>query len=98
MEPDNSQSKAPAETKAEFEAIFAEYSDVVYRFCLYKTSDQQVAHDLTQDTFMRLWKAISSGSKVEKPKQYVYQIARNLVIDHYKKAKAVSLDTLQEQG
>lgn len=98
MEPDNSKAKIPVSTKADFEAIFAEYSDVVYRFCLYKTSDQQVAHDLTQDTFLRLWKAITSGAKVEKPKQYVYQIARNLVIDHYKKAKSVSLDALQEQG
>lgn len=87
-----------ADTKAQFEAIFAEYSDVVYRFCLYKTSDIQVANDLTQDTFLRLWKVIQGGVDVEKPKQYVYQIARNLVIDYYKKAKAVSLDSLQEQG
>jgi RNA polymerase sigma-70 factor (ECF subfamily) len=85
--------------KAEFEKLFALYSDVIFRFCLYKTSDRQVAHDLTQDTFLRLWKAMNSADqKIEKPKQYLYQIARNLVIDHYKKAKAVSLDMLQEDG
>lgn len=92
------QQKQIADIKTAFEALFGEYSDVVYRFCLYKTSDKQIAHDLTQDTFMRLWKAMQSGKNIEKPKQYIYQIARNLVIDHYKKAKDVSLDNLQESG
>lgn len=85
--------------KADFEKLFEEYSDVIFRFCLYKTSDRQTAHDLTQDTFLRLWKAMNSGGQaIEKPKQYLYQIARNLVIDHYKKTKSVSLDALQEEG
>lgn len=85
--------------KADFEKLFAEYSDVIFRFCLYKTSDRQTAYDLTQDTFLRLWKAMNGGGqKIEKPKQYLYQIARNLVIDHYKKTKSLSLDALQEEG
>lgn len=86
------------ELKTTFESFFAEYSDVIYRFCLYKTSDKNVAHDLTQDTFLRLWKAMNTGAEVEKPKQYIYQIARNLVIDYYKKSKAMSLDALGEDG
>lgn len=84
--------------KTKFEGLFAEYADVIYRFCLYKTSDAQVAHDLTQDTFLRLWKAMNGQGDIEKPKQYIYQIARNLVIDHYKKMKSLSLDRLQEDG
>lgn len=90
--------KQTADTKVVFEALFSEYSDMVYRFCLYKTSDKQAAHDLTQDTFMRLWKVMSASKAIEKPKQYIYQIARNLVIDHYKKAKDLSLENLQEVG
>lgn len=90
--------KQTEDMKEAFEAFFGEYSDVVYRFCLYKTSDKQIAHDLTQDTFMRLWKVMCAGKTIEKPKQYIYQIARNLVIDHYKRAKDVSLDNLQEAG
>ena len=90
--------QASPDVKAAFEKLFAEYSDVIYRFCLYKTSDNQVAYDLTQDTFLRLWRAMNDRGRVEKPKQYLYQIARNLVIDHYKKMKALSLDRLQEDG
>jgi len=81
-----------------FEDIFQKYSDVIYRLCVYKTSDESVAHDITQETFLRLWKSMSSGNEIEKPKQYVYQIARNLIVDYYKSNKTVSLDELQEDG
>jgi|TARA_R110000824_G_scaffold401771_1_gene615588 RNA polymerase sigma-70 factor, ECF subfamily len=82
----------------DFESLFQEYSDVIYRLCLYKTSNEQVAADLTQETFLRLWKTMCSSNEVEKPKQYLYQIARNLIIDHYKSKKTASLDMLQEEG
>ncbi len=85
-------------TKSLFESLFAEYSDVIYRLCLYKTSDQNVAADLTQECFLRLWRTLTSKNEVEKPKQYLYQIARNLIIDHYKKMKSLSLDKLAEDG
>lgn len=81
-----------------FESLFQTYSDVIYRLCLYKTSNESVAHDLTQETFLRLWKSISSNKEITKPKQYIYQIARNLIVDYYKMNKAVSLDELQEEG
>ncbi len=86
------------QAKSLFESLFAEYSDVIYRLCLYKTSDQNVAADLTQECFLRLWRAMTSKNEVEKPKQYLYQIARNLIIDHYKKMKSLSLDKLEEDG
>lgn len=84
--------------KRKFESLFEEYSDVVYRLCLYKTSNENVAHDLTQETFLRLWKTLSSDREIAKPKQYIYQIARNLIVDYYKSNKAISLDILQEGG
>lgn len=81
-----------------FESLFKNYSDVIYRLCLYKTSKEEVAYDLTQETFLRLWKTISSNKEINKPKQYIYQIARNLIIDYYKSYKTISLDKLQEEG
>lgn len=81
-----------------FEGLFQDYADVVYRLCLYKTSNPDVAHDLTQETFLRLWKTLSSGGTITKPKQYIYQIARNLIVDYYQSDKATSLDALREEG
>lgn len=84
--------------KADFEILFQKYSDVVYRLCLYKTSNTEVAYDLTQETFLRLWKTMSTNKSLDRPKQYLYQIARNLIIDHYRSKKAVSLDLMRENG
>lgn len=85
-------------TNEYFEDIFQTYSDVIFRLCFYKTSNHDVAHDLTQETFLRLWKSISAEKEIEKPKQYIYQIARNLIIDYYKTRKALSLDSMVDEG
>lgn len=84
--------------KLSFETLFSEQSDAIYRLCLYKTSNRDTAQDLTQEAFLRLWKTMLGQQAVEKPKQYLYQIARNLIIDYYKKMKSVSLDQLQADG
>lgn len=81
-----------------FELLFQEYSDAIYRFCLYKTSNEQVAHDLTQETFLRVWTTVSASKHIDKPKQYIYQVARNLIIDYYKSKKSLSLDAMQDNG
>lgn len=82
----------------QFEIIYTEHIDGIYRFCLYKTSDSRQAEDLTQEAFIRFWNYIGEGKEVESVKSFLYQIARNLITDYYRKKKAVSLDNLQEQG
>lgn len=86
------------EKKAEFEKLFQDFSDAIYRLCLYKTSSKGTAEDLTQEVFLRLWKAMTSDTPIEQPKSYMYQIARNLIIDYYREGKATSLEVLRESG
>lgn len=81
-----------------FEQLFQEYSDVIYRLALYKTNDIDTAEEITQETFLRLWKHIESDKEIDNPKSYLYQITRNLVIDYYRKKKDTSLDNLIEEG
>jgi len=86
------------ELKEEFEGLFSNFSDVVYRLCLYKTGSVVKAEELTQETFLRVWKSMASGKTLERPKSYIYQIARNLIVDYYKENKPISLDQLSEEG
>lgn len=86
------------ELKKQFESLYEEQSDAIYRLCLYKTSNKQQAQDLVQESFIRLWNSISEGKQIDNLKAFLYQIARNLITDYYRKKKAVSLDSLQEQG
>jgi len=84
--------------KEVFLQSFDTYSDAIYRFCLLKTSQSELAEDLTQETFMRYWKTLKEGKEMSNTRSFLYTIANNLVIDWYRKKKPVSLDALEDQG
>jgi len=84
--------------KKQFENLYEEQADAIYRLCLYKTSNVEQAEDLVQEAFVRLWNSLSEGKKIDNLKAFLYQITRNLITDFYRKKKAVSLDNMQDQG
>ena len=78
-----------------FSKIYNQYIDKIYRFIFLKVSSQEIAQDLTSETFLRGWESFKSGNKIENPQAFLYQIARNLVTDHYRekgKIRIVSAD------
>lgn len=38
-----------------FEKIYSEYSDRLYRFLYYKYQDREMAEDITQNVFLKIW-------------------------------------------
>ncbi|HET8574803.1 MAG TPA: RNA polymerase sigma factor [Candidatus Paceibacterota bacterium] len=86
------------EKEKKFLESYDEYSDAIFRYCFFKVSDADLAKDLTQDTFTKVWQEIASGTQVDNMKAYLYRVATNLVIDYYRKKKTYSLDKLQEDG
>lgn len=84
--------------KRTFLDSFDEYNDAIFRFCVVKTSNRELAEDLTQETFMRYWQALRNGSEMSNTRSFLYTVARNLVIDWYRKHKSDSLDAKMEGG
>jgi|AntDeeMinimDraft_6_1070357.scaffolds.fasta_scaffold00469_9 RNA polymerase sigma-70 factor (ECF subfamily) len=78
-------------TKKDFLAVYDDHSDAVYRRCLFKTSDHEIALDLMQEAFTRTWSYIVEGKEVRNVKAFVFTVANNLIKDHYKKKKAVTM-------
>ncbi len=62
-----------------FEALFRRLSERVFRFVCRMTGSESTAHDVTQDTFARLWSARDRLADVENVEAYVLQIARRRV-------------------
>ncbi|MCC2631068.1 MAG: polymerase sigma factor, sigma-70 family [Candidatus Paceibacter sp.] len=81
----------------EFIALYDEMADQLFRHCFFKLSNRELALDLVQETFARTWEYIASGKEVKNIKGFLFKVANNLIIDEYRKKKAVSLETLQEQ-
>lgn len=81
-----------------FLKAYDEHSDGLFRYALFKTSDREIALDITQDGFMRVWEYIQKGNDVENIKALLYRTIGNLIIDHYRRKKSESLDKLVEGG
>jgi RNA polymerase sigma-70 factor (ECF subfamily) len=47
---------------------------------------------------MRYWQTLRKGEKLKNERAYLYTLARNLIIDWYRKKKESSLDALTESG
>lgn len=67
--------------------IYEEYFDRVYRFIFYRVSHKQIAEDLTEEVFIKAFRSLSSLKATLSFEGWFFRIARNLVIDHYRKAK-----------
>ena len=69
----------------------------IYRFVWYEVRDKPTAEDLTQVTFLRLWKALHSYNKEKGSFQsFAYAIAKHLIIDWQRKKRPVSLEVIGE--
>lgn len=81
-----------------FGEIYHRESDAIFRFCLLRTSDREMALDFTQDTFMRFWNSLMLEKDIKNHRTFLFTIARNLIIDWYRKKKAFSLETMMENA
>lgn len=86
------------EAKKHFLAAYDAHAGELFRFCFMKVSSSERAEDLVQDVFTRYWQVLRDGTTPDNPRAFLYRLARNLVIDWYRKKKSVSLDVLREAG
>ncbi len=64
----------------------------------FKVPDRAISEDLVQETFMKTWRYLVRGGKIDIMKAFLYHILNNLIVDEYRKRKTVSLDILSEKG
>ena len=86
-----------ADASGELEEIISAYYEQIYKFCYWKIRNSAEAQDITQDTFMRFLDAAQTYSDIKRPKALLYTIANNLCRNCLKKARPVSLDSLESQ-
>lgn len=64
--------------KEAFSAVYTEMKTPVYTVLVRLTGDRQLSEDLLQEVFLRLYR---QPPDAEKPRAYVFRMARNLAID-----------------
>ncbi|MFH0928332.1 MAG: RNA polymerase sigma factor [bacterium] len=82
-----------------FGLVYKSFYTPIYRFIYFRVGDEEVAKDLTQTVFIKIFQKIEGYySSESKPIAYFYRVARNTLIDHWRKNKALSLDALTEEN
>lgn len=85
-----------------YSKIYDKCVDKIYRFIFLKVSSQEVAEDLTSEVFLRGWESFkksqnpkANSRKIENPRAFLYQIARNLITDHYREKGQAQLVSME---
>lgn len=82
--------------KEKFEEIYRKEVDAVFRFTLLRVSDREEVLDIVQDTFVKFWTAFRGEKEIRHYRSFIFTIARNKIIDWYRKKKPISLDAITE--
>lgn len=85
-----------------FARIYDRYVEAIYRFVYLKLPRKEDAQDITAETFARAWKHLNEEKQVAHVRAFLYQIARNLIVDFYRTRKLESsieeLVTIEQAG
>ena len=65
--------------------FYAAHREELERYLKGRVNCAQTAADLTQEVFVRLMRS-ELADRVENPRAYLYRIASNLLVDHYRRA------------
>lgn len=86
------------EFEQKFLDVYKQNTDAIFRYCFLRLSDRELAKDITQETFLKVWQYAQNDHEITNLRAFLFTTARNLIIDYYRKKKSVSLDNLMEQG
>ena len=78
--------------KTAFAAIYSELKTPVFTVLVRLTGDRTLSEDLLQEVFLRLYR---QPPKAEKPRAYVFRMARNLAIDALRQKRLT--EAIEEQ-
>ncbi len=78
----------------EFEEIYLRYSPQIYRVCMGYVNDPEQAKDLTQETFVSVWRNLSSFKHQSKISTWIFRIATNNCLRAIERSKRVKTTEL----
>lgn len=80
----DSQPRAAQSRHADFEELYERHSREVWAVVYARWLNADLAMDLMQETFYRLWKQWDQGEAIVHPRAWLLRVARNLAEDHAK--------------
>lgn len=79
--------KAKTGDSGSFGGIYNLFFEKIYRFVFYRVNHKETAEDLTEEVFLKAFSKITNLNESSSFEGWLYQIARNLIIDYYREKK-----------
>ena len=73
------------DTTSTLHALFCRYSQPICRYLARLTGDPGRAEELTQETFLRAYRALEQGARWENPRAWLYRVASRLAINDHRR-------------
>ncbi|MFD0048544.1 RNA polymerase sigma factor SigX [Actinomycetes bacterium NPDC127524] len=70
-----------------FHELYQGYHKELYQFLYYMTGNRETAEDIVQEVYIRVLKSYEHFQGKSSEKTWLYSIARNAAIDHFRKQK-----------
>lgn len=75
----------------DFDQLYESYVDHIFQYIYMLVGDRRLAEDLTQETFMKVWRALDRYKGDATYKTWLIAIARNTVYDHLRRKTPFSI-------
>jgi RNA polymerase sigma-70 factor, ECF subfamily len=80
-----------------FALIYDHFSPKIYKFIYFRVGHKEIAEDLLSDTFIKGWRKIQHVNSPAALSAWLYQIAKNNIIDYYRiKKETVALEDVED--
>ena len=81
-------SKSIKGSRKAFELLLSRYLKPIYNFLYRLVNDLPTAQDLTQETFLKVWRNLRRFDRKKSFKTWLFTIARNTAFDYLRKKKS----------
>ncbi|HYE22343.1 MAG TPA: sigma-70 family RNA polymerase sigma factor [Verrucomicrobiae bacterium] len=90
--------KAQAGDRNSFGLIYDHFKEKIFRFIFFRVGHKELAEDILADTFVKAWLKIQDVNSPKALSSWIYQVAKNNIIDYYriKKAATVPIEEVSE--
>ena len=90
-------SKRAIEIEKSFLTAYEEHADALFRHCMARVRNRELAKDLVQETFTRTWVYLADGKHITHLRAFLYRTLHNAIVDAMRKKSSVSLDRMHEE-
>lgn len=70
--------------KSAFQQLFKKYYPILFRFIVFRVKDEDIAEDIVQDTFLKIWIIRDTLAPAKSFFSLIAKIGTNLCYDHFR--------------